>query len=137
MSSRLLLALVMTFFGSPLLTGCGDSLATVSGKVTFAGQPVAKGQIQFTPATGSPEGATIVAGAYSAKLPPGEMTVLITESLDFPVVTSTEELQKQAAAGIRQQPPPKSLITAETPGNNQTVTIKAGSQTLDFPLGQP
>lgn len=120
-----------------LTAGCGDSLATVSGHVTLAGQPLAKGQIQFTPASGAPVGASIVAGQYSVKLPPGEMTALISETVEIQHALTTEEMQKQAEAGIRPPPPPKSQLTPETPGNNRPVTIKAGSQTLDFPLGQP
>ena len=137
MSLRKLLSLCTTSGCVLLLAGCGESLATVSGTVTFAGQPLAKGQIQFTPTSGAPVGAPIVVGKYTTQLPPGEVTVLISESSDIPAVTSTEELQKQADAGIRPPPLPKSLITAETPGNSKAVTIKAGSQTLDFPLGKP
>ena len=137
MSPRHFAVSLIAFACVPLLTGCGDSLATVSGNVTFQGQPLAKGQIQFTPTTGVPVGSPIVAGKYSAKLPPGEMTVLITETLEIQHATSTEELQKQAEAGIRPMPPPKSQILPETPGNNKSVTIKAGSQAIDFPLGQP
>ncbi len=119
------------------IAGCGSSQATVSGNVTFAGQPVASGQIEFAPAAGggTPMGAPIIAGKYTIKLPPGEKTVHITESPKVAIVTSTEELQRQAAEGRNvPQAPAVSLITPQTAGNSLTVNVKEGVQTLDFPL---
>lgn len=61
--------------------GCGQSReAEVSGKITFAGQPVQKGAISFFPVDGksSTSGCVIDKGEYKAKVPFGEMLVRIT-----------------------------------------------------------
>ncbi|WP_254507756.1 hypothetical protein [Anatilimnocola floriformis] len=116
--------------------GCGNSQGTVSGSVTISGQPLAKGQIQFTPPTGgTPVGAAIVAGKYTAvNVVPGDKQVLITEEVEQAVALTHEEMQKQMASGARPAPPLKSRISPTTKGNGKTVTIKVGSQTQDFLL---
>ena len=63
-----------------MLPGCSsDGKVSVSGKVTVDGAPVETGFIAFAPADGntSVEGAEIVNGEYSAKVPPGEKIVRI------------------------------------------------------------
>lgn len=62
-------------------SGCGggDGLTAVSGAVTYDGQPVAKGAINFAPADGNgPTAAAIIAdGKYSTKIMPGKKKVRI------------------------------------------------------------
>ena len=118
------------------LSGCGNSQGTVSGTVTIAGQPLAKGQIQFAPPSGgTPVGAPIVAGKYTAaNVAPGEKQVLITEEVEQQILLTHEEMQKQLTSGIRPPPPAKSRITPMTKGNNQQVTIKSGQQVHDVTL---
>jgi hypothetical protein len=63
------------------LAGCGDSAGSqVSGTVTVDGNPVEKGRIRFFPVDGKsqPAGGEIKGGAYSVKVPAGEMTVQIS-----------------------------------------------------------
>ena len=47
---RALAAVVVTAAVLGLLPGCGSSTATVSGEVTYDGQPVGDGYVTFTPA---------------------------------------------------------------------------------------
>jgi len=124
---------------SATLVGCGPSQATVGGSVSFAGTPVAKGEIVFTATdgSGSAVGASISNGQYAIKLLPGECIVTISDFPDVAPVQSTADLQRQAEAnGNRPVPsqPFRNQITTETVGNNQTVILKAGSQKLDFAL---
>ena len=60
--------------------GPGDGMADVSGKVTFKGEPLAKGAIAFFPLSGDAPttGGNIENGAYSVRVPPGEMKVTIS-----------------------------------------------------------
>ncbi len=118
------------------VAGCSDSLVDVSGTVTVDGQPLVKGQLEFAPAdgTGTPIGTSIVAGKYSVRMTPGEKSVLVTETLDIPVVTSTEELQRQAAEGKRPAPPTVSPVTPQTKGNSSKVSVTKETKQLDFKL---
>jgi len=62
-------------------TGCGDDqgLATVKGKVTLNGEPIAKGNIEFIPQDGQTPtaGALIQEGQFTARVPPGVKKVVI------------------------------------------------------------
>lgn len=117
------------------LVGCSDPQATVMGTVTVGGRPLAKGTIQFIDQGGSSlDGGEITAGKYTAKMLPGEKTVLIAETIEAPVIHSTEELQKQAAAGGKAPPAPQSRINGKSKGNSRTVTVTKGRQTHDFAI---
>lgn len=66
--------------GLVVVTGCGGSSeANVSGEVKVDGQPLQDGLIRFEPADGKPGGtdAPIKAGKYTAKVPVGEMKVIV------------------------------------------------------------
>ena len=123
--------------------GCNTSPASVSGTVTYNGQPVASGEISFTPADGKgpTAGGPIAAGKYSvADVAPGPKIVQVTALSSFQFAKSTEELAEQAAAAGNRpvEPPPlEDLVPANAVGNGQQVEIKAGSQTLDFDLKKP
>ena len=115
--------------------GCGSGQATVKGTVTVNGQPLSKGEIVFSPPSGgTPVGAPIVDGKFTAKMLPGEQIAVITESIEVEPIRSSEEMQRQAQAGVKPAPPAPSKINETTPGNKKTVTITKGEQTLDFPL---
>jgi hypothetical protein len=134
--SRLLLVLCLILVCLSVHTGCNTSLVTVSGNVTVDGQPLAKGEIQFSPVDGggTPVGAPIVAGKYAAQMTPGAKLVVISETLDTPVVTSTEELQRMAAEGKTPPPTPMSRITPQTKGNSSQVTVSSETGPLNFNL---
>ena len=100
------LALAAIAVCAVLLGGCGDSKAgSVSGTVTFAGQPVTAGAITFIPLDGaSPTAGGIVTdGHYSVKVPVGDMKVVINgtkvighkkiyNTADSPTMPVTQEL---------------------------------------------
>jgi len=55
-----------------------DETASVQGKITYNGKPVAEGKVAFHPEKGKAIEATIKDGAYSAdKVPVGEMTITV------------------------------------------------------------
>lgn len=61
--------------------GCGDGSATVSGRVTFNGEPVSRGSIAFIPVDGKGQaaGGDVENGHYAVKgVPPGEKKVQIS-----------------------------------------------------------
>jgi len=73
--------------GLLLISGCGSGRSTVSGEVTFDGQPLDSGSIVFLPADGigPSRGATIENGKFAfaaAEAPsPGKKIVKITGSM--------------------------------------------------------
>lgn len=70
-----------------LLMGSGCSQPTVSGTVTFDGQPVSEGHIAFVPESGTGQGggANIVNGAYTLQTAPGKYKVEINASRMTPL----------------------------------------------------
>src|SRR6267142_6324038 len=84
--------------------GCSTGVSTVSGTVTYEGQPIQQGEITFTPAdgVGPVVGSPIAAGMFTVSpIAPGRKVVQISElpTLEFP--KSTEELAKAAQQGVR------------------------------------
>lgn len=75
-ASAALAVLMMAVMGC---SGGGDDLVTVTGSVSFNGQPVETGTIQFTPADGqgSPVGGEIADGSFSIRTTPGPKKVSI------------------------------------------------------------
>jgi len=63
--------------GLSMLMGCGNEKSSVSGTVTFDGEPVKNGSITFVKPEGElvREGAVIRDGAFQASLPPGEYKI--------------------------------------------------------------
>jgi hypothetical protein len=59
------------------IAGCGDGKSSISGSVTFDGQPVASGMITFVKDEGElvREGAVISNGAFQALVPPGQYKI--------------------------------------------------------------
>lgn len=60
-----------------LVFGCGDEKSSVSGTITFDGQPVASGMIAFVKSEGElvREGAIIKDGTFLAHIPPGNYKI--------------------------------------------------------------
>ncbi len=70
-------------FSLLFLAGCGPSLHSVTGSVTYDGTALAEGDIVFKPKdpkVGRPEGAKIKDGKYTAKVQAGSYNVEITAS---------------------------------------------------------
>lgn len=63
-----------------VLAGCGSGNATVTGRITFNGEPVNRGSLTLIPADGKgqPAGGNVENGAFTIKeVVPGEKTVQI------------------------------------------------------------
>lgn len=122
------------FLALPLLAGlgCGGSGGTVTGKVTYKGQPVKGGSLTFTPDQadvknpGKPGSASVNdQGQYETtdQVPLGKAKIQFTP----PIV---EWDATKARPGDQ---PPKSPY-ANLVTNPQTVEIKSGKNTLDIEL---
>lgn len=131
--SQILSALALACF---LALGCGGKGSTVTGTVTFNGQPLEKGYITFTPTEGkgAPVGGEIVKGKYTAaNVTPGKNKVLVVstvvteqaaESMDASIAAA-----KKAPAGASKDQP-----TENSEGNNQAHDIPSGNHTLDLTI---
>jgi hypothetical protein len=128
-----------------LAAGCGDSGATVSGEVSYDGQPVKSGYVSFTPADGKGPvaGGQITDGRYTAeKVPPGPKVVKVEASSGSgPSVQSSADMEKLSKEWKAKVGPDGIIHTETVPqdaeGNNQKVDVKPGAQTLDFHLKKP
>ena len=117
----------------------------MTGSVSYEGQPVESGSITFLPADGQgpSAGAAITGGQYRVdEITPGEKTVQIVGLKEIAFARSSAEMAQQAeeaarrgtaAAPVEQA----SEIPADAEGNNATVEVKPGKQTLDFQLKRP
>lgn len=112
------------------LHGCspsGPPTYTVTGEVTYNGQPLSKGQISFMPKDGqvAPTGGVIVDGKYTLSSLPGDKHVEIT--------ASREEGQVDPAMGKapQRQYIPAKYNTATTLDANVT---SGGPNKFDFHL---
>lgn len=131
--------------GAAALSGCGGAVATVSGDVSYDGQPVGDGFITFTPADGKGQdgGGPIANGKYSVTgLPPGPkvVKVIATKKVNF-ASTSGEMAQKAEEArkagkhdGLID---PADVIPDNAEGNNAKVELAVGENKHDFALKKP
>jgi hypothetical protein len=122
------------------ILGCGgNSTGTVTGTVTFEGQPIEQGQITFSPAgtEGSTAGDKIANGKYTVKdLKPAKYHVVV-EATKEPKFTSPGDPannRTKTAEEIRAQYDPLPL---DTKGKEQDLEVKGGEQVLDFKLTSP
>jgi hypothetical protein len=129
-----------------IAAGCGgNNSATISGIVTYDGQPVGDGTITFLPADGKgqPAGGPIVNGRYSLTgVLPGSKMVQITAVKAVKFAQSSAEMAQQAAerkargdaTGLIES---ADAIPANAVGNNTTIEVKPGTHTHDFALTKP
>jgi hypothetical protein len=128
-----------------VLPGCGAPTATVTGAVSYDGQPVGDGYITFTPADGkgNDAGGPIAGGRYTVTgLPPGPKVVKVIAVRKVNFASSSEEMMRRAAEARKAGShnglvDPADTIPDNAEGNNATVEVKAGSQTLDLALKKP
>jgi hypothetical protein len=113
-----------------LLCGCPNSSATlptaeVSGAVTWKGQPVARGQIQFLPSEGPSAQGPIVDGTYRLEaVPVGDCKVSIEAYEDGPeVAIGPGKTQKSTVQIIPEKYNTKTELDA---------AVFAGPNTFDF-----
>lgn len=132
----LILFLVSSF---SLLLGCGEDTGgrvAVSGTVTFKGEPLESGTIQFDAADGSlMSGATITAGKYEVPaaqgLLPGKYTVRVSS------VSEAGGAEEAPGDSMAAEAKNKDLIPAEfNTDSTTTMDVTAGSPNtfdLDIP----
>jgi hypothetical protein len=134
-------AFVATAIGLLLLSGCGggEEVTTLQGKVTYKGQPVTAGLINFMVEGGRPQGGGIQSdGSYQFDLPPGDYKIRI----DTPRPNAAGSAESSAVTGAAAQTAaaPASAVTLppeyagfETSG--LTVTVGSDSpQTHDIQI---
>src|SRR5262245_59045431 len=98
--TRLRIVLLAAALALPGLSGCGARTATVSGEVTYDGQPVGDGSITLTPEDGKGPvvGGPIKDGKYTlTKVPPGPKVVKIEAYKKVNFAGSSEEMMRRAA----------------------------------------
>ncbi len=131
-------AATLLFIGcaSLLSSGCGGGGgSSVSGTVTFNGQPVEKGLISFYSADGkgTPVGGPISGGKYTVKnVPVGKAKVEVTSQTAPKASDSMGDSVKEGKEGKKASSKDDILPTDE--GNGQFHEIAAGSATLDLTL---
>jgi hypothetical protein len=125
--------------------GCNSPNGSVTGEVTYDGQPVTDGTITFTPADGkgSVAGGPVAQGRYRVQnVPPGPKVVQIEAVKEVPFARSSEEMAKRAAENKAKGDgsgliDPADVIPPNAEGNNAKVNVARGDQTLDFHLKKP
>jgi len=113
------------------ILGCGGQGATVSGTVTYNGQPVARGHVNFIPADGkgTPVGGDIKDGRYEVRgVTPGKHRVEVS-SYTSAGTDSMGDATKAAKAKL-----PADAIAPNDEGNGKTHEIGSGSTELDLKL---
>ena len=125
------------------LIGCGGNTASLSGNVTYEGQPVVQGHIDCLPTQGGSAsvGAKIVDGKYRVEgLTPGTRLVQISGVLKIVGPISSADMErkaKEAKGKPKADAPDADNIPIDAKGNNVQIEITAGQQTKDFDLKRP
>ncbi len=128
----------LVFAALIFVVGCGSSTPTITGTVTYNGEPVENGYISFRPAEGNGQSfATRIAnGQFSAvdKVTTGMKRVLVT-GFDESSPITREESSRRFEAGTDK---PTDYIAEDAEGNSKQVDILPGDQTMDFSItGDP
>src|SRR5262245_50489194 len=113
--------------------GCGGNGSTVSGTVTFNGEPIENGHINFYPADGkgAPVGGEIKNGKYTAKnVTPGKNKVEVISYAKTPGTGSMDDAIKAA----KDAKLPADMVAPNDEGNGQTHEIGTGSSELNLTL---
>lgn len=139
--------LVALAAGCLALGGCGGTPgATISGDVTYDGQPVKKGRISFTPKSGKgqPVGAEILDGKYSVQgVSAGTQIVHVSAADENAKPLSTEDMMNAAKdPEKRKKLPPGGVFLNETipanaGGNDSEVEVTGSSMEKSFHLTKP
>jgi hypothetical protein len=128
-------ALAQSLFlaGALILVGCQKS-DSLSGAVTYNGEPVENGTIIFASADGSGPGfgADVVDGKYSTdQVRLGSHRAHVRGFTKPPKLTG-KELEEWRLHSGRRAGLPVDYIPEEAEGNNQTFEIEGGAHTIDF-----
>jgi hypothetical protein len=127
------LALVLISLSLAASVGCGDgeNTTTVTGKISFNGQPVTSGIINFLPDGGRPLGGGINADStFSFELPPGNYQVRIDSPPPYP--EGWKEGQPPPKLPPRQVP--EKYANFNSSGLTANITGNDDPQTVDFAL---
>lgn len=140
---RLVVVLAMPFS----LAGCGESTATVSGKVSFQGNTLKGGSVIFVPQDGKPGASASIGedGMYTmAKAPLGKVTVCVeTRSLDPSRFSQIPKDFKIPGKNPNAPPDVDKMAKrftsipekyADPKTSNLTYTVEAGQQKNDIDL---
>ena len=140
MQLRRMTASLATAFLLVIVSGCQQA-TTISGEVTYEGQPLKKGNITFQPADGHgpSSGGQIVDGHYRLTATPGAKKVHVNglETVKYNMSNPTEAGLAKACAdrgdtsGTYDRVDPS---IAKAMGNGADVEVRVGAQTVDFPL---
>lgn len=115
-----------------LVGGCGNSLATVSGTVTFNGKPVERGVINLAPADGKGAGVggSIENGAYVLRgVVPGEKIVRLTAPVTLGTTTDDTGAQIQLVEDL--------MPAAWGRRSEERLTVTAPTTAKDFAVEGP
>jgi hypothetical protein len=115
--------------------GCGSSAGTVTGKVTFQGEPITIGTIAFIGPTGKVVSATIQDGAYTASdVETGLATITVTSHEPSPMMhpPTGPKPGEPAPPPLKYVPIPERYSNAKRSG--VTYTVRPGKQTYDVAL---
>jgi hypothetical protein len=140
-----LAAAVIVAAGTGFLSGCGSSTATVSGEVTYEGQPVGDGYVTFTPVDGKGKdaGGPITGGRYQVTgLPPGLKVVKVVAVKKVNFASTSKEMMQRAAEARKLGNhdglvDPADTIPENAEGNNVRVELQAGDNAHAFHLRKP
>jgi hypothetical protein len=116
----------------PLAVGCGDGKALVSGKVTFNGEPIARGAITLVPTDGKGQtvGSAIESGAYRIQgVLPGEKTVQIIAVYSLGRRKDEDGSAVEAMGDL--------LPASWGPTSKERLTVTAPTTTKDFAIEGP
>lgn len=127
------------------IVGCGDSTAVVSGHVTYNGQVIENGFIQFQPVgdQGASCGGPITKGQYEIETTPGKKIVQImaTKAVQYGRRSPEEEMRLARAAAAKGDSSGiidrADIVPPNAVGNNAEVDLVGGDQTLDLDLKSP
>jgi hypothetical protein len=128
-----------------LAGGCGSGSNTVTGEVTYEGQPVGGGFVTFLPADGKGPsvGGALENGRYTVEnITPGPKVMKVEAVKAVKFARSSQEMADMAAArkakgddsGMIER---ADVIPPDAEGNNAPVEIKAGAQTINIHLKKP
>lgn len=144
MTTRLRPALAAALLAA---AGCGGPVGTVTGDVSYEGEPVKRGYITFTPADGKGPAvaAEIAGGRFKLEnVAPGPKVVLVEAGGEgpSPSVQSSEDMEKLSRQLKGKAIDPTGIIRTElvppdADGNNRAVDVAAGPQELSFALKKP
>lgn len=120
------------------LPGCSQSTGTVSGKVTFQGQPVPAGSVTFIHADRSTRSGSIHEGSYSvAKIPIGACTILVVSLPSPRSMWNPEKKERMGGdrASLKFRTPTRLPSRYSNPKESDIhYEVRAGRQTYDIKL---